>query len=807
LLTIWLKNDLSGVTFMLKWLRRLFLFGLFLALSGVTAVFGLYQQIKPELPDVSALKDIRLETPMRIFSQDGKLISQYGEQRRYPITVAQMPSQLIDAFLATEDDRFYEHPGIDPIGISRAAFVWLTTGEKRQGASTITQQVARNFFLSREKTVIRKVKEIFIALHIESLLGKDEILELYLNKIPLGHRSHGVGAAAQVYYGKEVGDLTLAEMAMIAGLPKGPSIFNPISNPRRAAERRATVLGRMLDTGKITRTQYDEAMAEPVAARYHGAEITLDAPYLAEMAHQFALTMFGKKAYTRGLSVYTTVQSNEQKAANTALVDGLLAYDLRHGYRGPAASLWQSSPWSREQVEQHLEQQPSYWPLEPAVVTAVAERSATLIIKNRGEMQLGWDGIKWARRYISDKRQGNALRQAKEALSPGDQIWVRPQGEHWMLAQLPEVNGALVALEPSSGAVTALVGGFNFTLNKFNRAQQASRQMGSNIKPFIYSAALDSGFTLASMINDAPINHWDAGSGNAWKPRNSPNVYDGPIRIREALARSKNVVSIRLLRDTGIPVAMQRLNAFGFDTAHIPATESLALGSPSATPLQMVTGYAALANGGARVTPFVVQRIEDAQGTLLYETKPSRVPVISEENAFLVSQALNSAILGGKSNGRRWNGTGWRAGRALQRQDIAGKTGTTNDSRDAWFSGFTPDRVATAWVGFDDFGRPLGRTAYNPNLGADQAAGGEFGGSTALPIWVNYMKVALKDYPEQARPVPEHLVTATIDTGSGLLSHGEGMTEYFIEGTEPRRYGRPESQQQFGGTSITDELF
>ncbi|OIN12286.1 penicillin-binding protein 1A [Oceanisphaera psychrotolerans] len=792
---------------MLKWLTRLFLFGVFLALSGVIAVFVLYQQIKPELPDVSTLRDVRLETPMRIFSQDGELISQYGEQRRHPISVTQMPPQLIDAFLATEDARFYEHRGIDPIGISRAAAVWLTTGEKRQGASTITQQVARNFFLSREKTVIRKIKEIFIALHIESLLSKDEILELYLNKIPLGHRSHGVAAAAQVYYGKDVGELTLAEMAMIAGLPKGPSIFNPISNPRRAAERRAIVLGRMLDTGKISRTQYDEAMAAPVAARYHGAEITLDAPYLAEMAHQFALSMFGEEAYTRGLNVYTTVQSDEQKAANAALIDGLLAYDLRHGYRGPVASLWQGNAWSMAQIEQHLEQQPSYWPLEPAVVTAVAERSATLIIKDRGEAQLDWDGIKWARRYLSDTRQGNALRQAKEALSPGDQIWVRPRGEHWVLAQQPEINGALVALEPSSGAVTALVGGFNFTLNKFNRAQQAARQMGSNIKPFIYSAALDNGFTLASMINDAPINHWDAGSGNSWKPRNSPNVYDGPIRIREALARSKNVVSIRLLRDTGIPVAMQRLNAFGFDTAGIPATESLALGSPSATPLQMATGYAALANGGRRVTPFVVARIEDTQGRVLYQAEPSAVPVISEENAFLISQALNSAIWGGSSNGRRWNGTGWRAGRALQRQDIAGKTGTTNDSRDAWFSGFTPARVATAWVGFDDFGRPLGRTAHNPNLGSDQVAGGEFGGSTALPIWVDYMKVALKDYPEQQRPVPEHLVTATIDTGSGLLSHDKGMTEYFVEGTEPRRYGRPGTQQQFGGTSITDELF
>ncbi|MGR7920032.1 penicillin-binding protein 1A [Zobellella denitrificans] len=792
---------------MLKWLSRLFLFGLFLTISALVALFVLYQQIRTELPDVSTLKDVRLETPMRVFSQDGELISQYGEQRRTPIAVAEMPPLLIDAFLATEDARFYEHPGIDPIGISRAAVVWLSTGEKRQGASTITQQVARNFFLSREKTVIRKVKEIFLALHIETLLTKDEILELYLNKIPLGHRSHGVAAAAQVYYGKSVHELTLAEMAMIAGLPQAPSVLNPISNPRRAGERRAVVLGRMLDTGKISRSQYEDAMAAPVAARYHGAEITLNAPYLAEMAHQFALAMFGEETYTRGLNVYTTVQSDEQRAANEALVNGLLAYDLRHGYRGPADTLWQGNAWEGEQIRQHLEEQPSYWPLQPAVVTAVAEREATVIVKGRGEIRLDWDGLKWARPYISDSRQGNAPRRAGDILKAGEQVWVRPQGEGWMLAQLPEINGALVALEPASGAVTALVGGFNFTLNKFNRSEQAARQMGSNIKPFIYSAALDNGFTLASMVNDAPINHWDAGSGSSWRPRNSPNVYDGPIRVREALARSKNVVSIRLLRETGIPTTMQRLNDFGFNTASIPATESLALGSPSATPLEMVTGYATFANGGLKVTPFVVQRIEDAQGQVLYQAQPGSQRVISEENAFLITEALSSAIWGGNSAGRRWNGTGWRAGRALERKDIAGKTGTTNDSRDAWFSGYAPARVATAWVGFDDFGRPLGRTAHNPNLGADQVTGGEFGGSAALPIWIDYMKVALQEHPEQQRRVPENLVTVTIDSGSGLRADGQGLAEYFVQGTEPRRYGRAGNSQQFGGTSITDELF
>ncbi|MDV2857138.1 MULTISPECIES: penicillin-binding protein 1A [Oceanimonas] len=792
---------------MFKWLIRLLSLVFFLGLSGIVALLVLYQQIGAELPDVSALKEVRLETPMRIYSQDNELISQYGEQRRTPVSIEQMPQPLIDAFLATEDARFYEHPGIDPVGIVRAAMVWLSTGEKRQGASTITQQVARNFFLTREKTIVRKVKEIFLALHIEKQLSKNEILELYLNKIPLGHRSHGVGAAAQVYYGKDLADLTLAEMAMIAGLPKAPSILNPISHPHRAEERRAVVLGRMLETGKITQAQYNEAMAAPVKARYHGAEITLNAPYLAEMAHQFALTLFGEEAYTRGLNIYTTVHADEQQAANEALVNGLLGYDLRHGYRGSAATLWQGgTPWNEEQITEHLDTLPDYWPLLPAVVTGVSERSATVVIKEKGSSTLEWDGLKWARAYIADNRQAHAPKQASEIVKAGEQIWVRPQGEGWMLGQVPEINGALVALEPQTGAVTALSGGFNFTLNKFNRVNQAERQMGSNIKPFIYSTALDHGFTLASLVNDAPINHWDAGSGNSWKPRNSPNVYDGPIRVREALARSKNVVSIRLLRDSGIANAMQRLNDFGFDTASIPATESLALGSPSATPLQMVTGYAAFANGGYRVSPFVVERIEDANGLVLYQAAPEQQRIISEENAFLISSALGSAIQGGASGSRRWNGTGWRAGRALGRTDIAGKTGTTNDSRDAWFSGFNPNRVATAWVGFDDFGRPLGRTAYNPNLGRDQVAGGEFGGSTALPIWADYMKVALSHFPEQPRSVPAGLVSASIDTSTGLLS-SQGRTEYFVKGTEPQRYSRPDSHQQFGGTSVTDELF
>lgn len=796
---------------MLKWLFRLFLLCFFLVFAGVTAIFVLYQQVKAELPDVSSLREIRMEVPLRILSQDGELISQFGEQKRDPVTIAQLPPLLVDAFLATEDARFYEHPGIDPIGIARAAMVWLTTGEKRQGASTITQQVARNFFLSREKTVTRKVKEIFLALHIETLLTKDEILELYLNKIPLGNRAHGVAAAAQVYYGKTVDQLTLAEMAMIAGLPQAPSLLNPIRSPERAAERRALVLGRMLALGKISQADYRQAMAAPVATSHHGTQITLHAPYLAEMAHQFALAQYGEDAYSLGLNIYTTVNAREQNAANKALTDSLLAYDLRHGYRGAQAQLWQNKPWDASRIRQHLDEQPSYWPLEPAVVTAVQARSATIVVKDKGEQQLSWDGIKWARRYISDSRQSRPPRQAGEILKSGEQVWVRPSADSWSLAQIPEVNGALVSLRPSDGAVTALVGGFNFSLNKFNRVEQAKRQMGSNIKPFIYSAALDQGFGLSSLIDDAPIDSWDPGKGVPWRPRNSPNVYDGPIRLREALARSKNVVSIRLLRETGIDNALSRLQQFGFDTSGIPATESLALGSPSATPLEMATAYATFANGGLKINPYLIERVEDHQGNVIYRANPVSSRIISEENAFLITDALTSAIWGGSTRGKHWNGTGRRAGLALERKDIAGKTGTTNQSRDAWFSGFTPDRVATAWVGFDDFSRPLGRTAYNPNLGPAQASGGEFGASTALPAWIDYMKVALADFPVRTRAMPAKLYRASIDTYTGEITTDTGVDtreEYFEIGKEPRRVTiiqQPGSG--FGERSITDELF
>ncbi|WP_116474286.1 penicillin-binding protein 1A [Zobellella maritima] len=796
---------------MLKWLSRLFLLCLFLVFSGTTAVFALYQQVKADLPDVSALREIQLDVPLRILSQDGELISQFGEQKRDPVTLAQLPPLLIDAFLATEDARFYEHPGIDPIGIARAAMVWLTTGEKRQGASTITQQVARNFFLSREKTVTRKVKEIFLALHIESLLTKGEILELYLNKIPLGNRAHGVSAAAQVYYGKTVDQLTLAEMAMIAGLPQAPSLLNPIRSPERAAERRALVLGRMLELGKISRQDYQLAMAAPVAASYHGTQITLSAPYLAEMAHQFALARYGESAYGLGLNIYTTVHAKEQEAANRALTDRLLAYDLRHGYRGAETQLWQGRPWEDNRIQQYLDEQPGYWPLEPAVVTAVQAHSATIVVKEKGKQQLSWDGMKWARRYISDSRQGHPPRRAGDILESGAQIWVRPTADGWLLSQIPEVNGALVSLRPSDGAITALVGGFNFSLNKFNRAEQARRQMGSNIKPFIYSAALDQGFGLSSLIDDAPIDSWDPGKGVPWRPRNSPNVYDGPIRIREALARSKNVVSIRLLRETGIDHALTRLQQFGFDTSDIPPTESLALGSPSATPLEMAAGYATFANGGLKVEPYVVERIEDARGNIIYRHNPVSQRIISEENAFLITDALTSAIRGGSTRGKQWNGTGRRAGLALARRDIAGKTGTTNRSRDAWFSGFTPDRVATAWVGFDDFSRPLGRTAYNPNLPSSQVSGGEFGASTALPIWIDYMKAALAEFPVRSRAVPANLYSARIDTYTGEITTDTSVDtreEYFEIGKELRRVTIiHQPGEGFGERSVTEELF
>ncbi|WP_162062342.1 penicillin-binding protein 1A [Vibrio taketomensis] len=830
----------------MKFIKRLFIFTLVCIIFGVGTIFGFYLYVKPELPDVATLKDVKLQTPMQVFSQDGKLISQFGEKRRIPVTYDEIPQHLIEALIATEDSRFYDHYGIDPIGITRAAIVVALSGSAKQGASTITQQLARNFFLSNEKKIMRKIKEIFIAIHIEQLLSKQEIMELYVNKIFLGHRSYGFGAAARVYFGKDLNQLTLSEIATLAGMPKAPSTMNPIYSIERATNRRNVVLARMLDEKYITQQEYDQARSEKLISRYHGAEIELNAPYVAELARAWMVERYGEDAYTSGMNVYTTVNSKLQQAANDASINNLLAYDERHGYRGAEKVLWKpnAAPMSAEQIDKVLRNVPTYGELTPAVVTAVAAKSAQVTIKNVGEAKLDWDGIKWARQFRTDERQGPAPKSAKDVLEPGEQIWVRQiesqteDGDvvyHWQLSQVPNANTAFVAMNPENGAVISLVGGFNFVHNKFNRATMSIRQVGSSIKPFIYSAAIDKGLTLATLINDAPINEWDKSQGTAWRPKNSPPTYVGPTRLRIGLAQSKNVMAVRVLREVGLDQTRQYLTRFGFAIDDVPRSETIALGAGSLTPMKMAQGYSVFANGGYYVEPYYIEKVVGPYGDLEFEAKPKTIcqqncpefnantetvsvvdefneqdvatdnvratpevespyapQVISEQTAFLVREMMYSNIWGGGvwRAGTGWNGTGWRA-QQLKRRDIGGKTGTTNDSKDTWYNGYGPGVVAIAWVGFDDHSRTLGRTTANSNLGKGQITGAESGAKTAEPAWIDFMHTALSLTSEQDKHIPDDIVRIRIDRDSGLLtnkSDDSSMFEYFREGHEPTEY-------------------
>ena len=798
---------------------------------------------------MQVLKDVQLQTPMQVFTKDGLLINQFGEKRRIPVTIDEIPQPLIDAFLATEDNRFYDHIGIDPIGIVRSAIVLISTGEKKQGASTITMQLARNFFLTREKAYIRKIKEIFIALHIENVLTKDEILELYLNKIELGNRAFGIGAAAQVYYGKELKDLTLAQMAMIAGLPKAPSALNPIRNPTRAKARRNVVLGRLLTENYITQDVYDDATSQPITAYFHGAEIDLYAPYISEMVRAEMVSRYGiDKAYNSGFKIFTSVESRVQKAAQTALVNNLHSYDMRHGFRGPTAILWdpeKQSALSEEKILAKLNEAKEIGTLKAAAVINVDEKNATVLLKNAEQINLNWDNLKWARKYITRYRQGFAPTTATEILTPGMQIWVRKNSNNeYELSQLPEASSAIVSLDPQDGRIKAIVGGYSFEQSQYNRAIQAKRQVGSNIKPFIYSAALENGYTLASILNDAPINQWDKSQGVAWRPKNSPAVYNGPIRIRRALAQSKNVISVRLLRGVGLQRTADHLLKFGFKNSDINRSESLALGSASITPIELARGMSAFANGGHLIEPYFISEIQDAYGNSLFKANPSVVcddtsaqpltpdnttglfpqqntdtpqlkcapQVISKQNAFLIAQAMHSAVWGGGnwSHKTGWSGTGWRA-QALGRRDLSGKTGTTNDSVDTWFSGFNRNVMTSVWVGFDNPGNPLGRTSYNNNLDSGQISGAESGAKTAQPAWVEFMKVALEGKPEAPIEPPEGLVSIRIDLETGLLSHKNDYTsrfEYFDKGTAPTKYVMSQPTDIFEeDTKTEEELF
>lgn len=772
-------------------LRLVFNLLLVVLFSAVVLAAGTLWYLLPKLPDIEALKNVQMQVPLRVYTQDFSLISEFGEQRRAPLALSEVPPQLIRAVLAAEDDRYYNHPGVDWQGLLRAAIQLVRTGEKTQGGSTITMQVARNFFLTREKTYLRKLNEILLALKIERELSKAAILELYLNKIYLGHRAYGVAAAAQVYYGTDIRSLTLPQFAMIAGLPKAPSTTNPVTNPARAIERRNYVLGRMLELGYITMQEYTDAIDAPVIASLHSPAVKVKAPYIAEMVRAYMLKHYGVAAYTAGYRVFTTVSDRLQTAANRSLSKALLEYAKRHGYRGPEHHVELEMEAEEDSWLTQLEGVARLGDLFPALVVDLDEQSVIAYLPDVGPVIIEWSGLSWARPYVNENRRGPAPKKAADILSVGDVIHVQlAEDGQWRLAQIPAIEGGLVAMRPDDGAILALVGGYDFQRSKFNRVTQARRQPGSSFKPFIYSAALESGYTAASLINDAPVVFDDPGLEAVWRPENYSGRTHGPTRLREALTHSRNLVSIRLLNAIGVSNAIEYLGRFGFNTEQLPRNLSLALGSGALSPLELATGFAVFANGGYLVQPYFVDRIETNDGRIVMRAQPKTVchdcksadfvedtsallvsiddstlmlleadevnadSVISPQNAWIINSMMRDVI-------RR--GTGRRA-REVGRDDLAGKTGTTNDQRDAWFSGFNTELVATAWVGFDQF-QPLGDR--------------ETGAHAALPMWVKFMRSALKDISSSPLERPTGLVTVRIDPDTGELASADNSRAIF----------------------------
>ncbi len=752
--------------------KRVFKFflvlGLLAGVLGAGAVAFVVWLFTPELPSTDVLKDVHLQTPLRVYTTDGRLMAEFGEKRRMPVRLHEVPPAMVQAVIAAEDERFFQHPGVDWQGLVRAAAYLVRTGEKGPGGSTVTMQVARNFFLGREKTYERKIKEILLALNIERRLSKEEILELYFNKIFFGHRAYGVGAATEVYYGRPLEELNLAQIAMLAGLPKAPSRFNPIVNPERAIVRRDYVLGRMHELGFIDAEAHAAAVAAPVSARLHGLKVEVEAPYAAEMVRAALEEELGEDAYVGGYRVYTTIDAARQSAANRALRKGLMEYDRRHGYRGPELRVEPGA--DPDHNEALLSGLPVVGGMPPALVLEVDAEAVLAHAKGFGEIELPWSTLEWARPYVNVNRRGPAPKRPLDVVQPGDVIRISLTEEGWTMSQVPAVEGALVALDPRDGAIVALSGGFDFHRSKFNRVTQALRQPGSSFKPFIYSAALQQGFTPASFINDAPVVFPDEGLEDMWRPRNYSGRFFGPTRMRVALYKSRNLVSIRLLESTGIERALVHLGRFGLDTSRLPANLSLAVGSGEVTPLELSAGYAVIANGGYRVEPWFIERIEDADGVAVRTARPPRVCRDCESEA---GSAESDPAGPAAATGSRWaersvdprnawqmhsmmrdvvrRGTGRRA-LVLGRGDLAGKTGTTNDFRDAWFAGFTPRLVATAWVGFDQ----------HQTLGWREA-----GSKAALPMWIEFMGEALEGVPEELLERPEGLVTMRIDPDTG----------------------------------------
>ena len=827
-----------------------------LGLLGVVVTTGLYVYVAPRLPDLDALRDTQYQVPLRVFTADNRLIAEFGEKRRTPLEYTEMPPLLIKAVLGAEDDRFFEHPGVDYQGILRAVGKLVLTGQKVEGGSTITMQVARNFFLSREKTFLRKFSEVLLAFKIEDELSKEEILSLYLNKIYFGNRAYGVGAAAHVYYGKQIKDLSLAQIAMIAGLPKAPSRYNPIVNPKRALLRRDYVLRRMRELNYIDEPLYQDSILVEDDSELHNLSIEVEAPYVAEMVRQEMQDRFGKDIYTSGYKVYTTVKSDLQEQANKSLRMALMDYEHRHGYRGPEKRFQDFEMFDLDNMYEFFKTLPDDPFLEKAAVMTVEDDFAFVMLETGELIQLCWKQAEWAAPYTDGNQPGPSPTKISQVLTEGDVVRVyKDRTNKWALGQLPEVEGALVSLSSKDASVLAIVGGYDFYKSKFNRAAQAKRQPGSNLKPFIYSAALERGYTAATTINDAPVVFDDPGLEDTWRPENYSGKFFGPTRFREALVSSRNLVSIRILRSIGSKYAISYLSNFNFDQSQLPNDLSLALGSATLTPLEVATGYAVFANGGYRVEPYIVKRIEDVDGKVLFEANPltvcekckeqdvrpnlpppdmvetKEIPkseemeiseleglesliqdlyvddedseklqlqeeqlltiqepdfveivaglddfeppqianvaprVLEPRNVYIMTSIMRDIIK---------RGTGRRA-LILKRGDIAGKTGTTNDQRDAWFSGFNPEVVTTAWVGFDK-PHPLGDV--------------ESGARAALPMWIDYMRVALKDRDEKNMTQPPGLTTVRIDPESGLLAPAgfpDGIFEIFKEEDAPKQ--------------------
>jgi penicillin-binding protein 1A len=804
---------------MTRFLWRLFKTLLLVIFLTVTVVIlGVTYYIKFQLPDTAALNTIQLQVPLQIFTSDGKLMAEYGEQRRIPIPFDQIPQQLINAVLATEDQRYYQHPGIDIPGLIRATIQLAITGRKEQGGSTITMQVARSFYLNRNKTFGRKLREILLALKIDHTLSKQKILELYLNKIFLGNRAYGVEAAAKIYYGKSLRELTIDQLAMLAGLPKAPSALNPLANAPAARKRRDHVLSRMLELNYIDQATYQAAIKTPLHASFHEMQTQVKASYAAELVRQQLEQMYGEAIYTDGFDVYTTIDSRLQEDANRSVQDGLLAYDQRHGYRGPEANLGKPGLTHLMAWEKKLRNIPAIGSLEPAAVMEMTEQTITALRSNGSIITIPWSGLVWARKQINADYLGRIPRSPADIVKPGDVIRIIPAANHgWQLTQVPKAEGAMVALNPQDGKILAMTGGFDFQLSKFNRITNALRQPGSTFKPFIYSAALNKGFTLATVVNDSPVVVENISDHSLWRPQNDTHKFYGPTRLRDAIIYSRNTVSVKLLMMTGVPYTIKYLKNFSFTPAQLPPTFSLALGTATLTPLNMITGYAVFANGGFKVEPYIIDVIRNPNQKLIYQAKPltvcaSCVPIepvaaaeddaddtdddtkkekkpidtghaprtISVQNAYLITSALHDVIE---------SGTAVEA-RNLHRGDLAGKTGTTQNQVDAWFVGYNSDLVALSWVGFD---QPQSLH--------------EYGNKAALPIWMQFMSLALKGKPEHRLEQPPGVVSIRIDPFTGArASMGDpaGMFEYFMKPYLPND-DKPEEKAETESNEQTTE--